>query len=132
MSAGPGAAPAVRRRYGPGTLALLPLGIVLVGSLGLAASTPLLAWLPLLPVVGAGWAVRARVVVGDAGLAVCNGLGTRRVPWSAVEGFDVPRRGPVRLLHEGRRTVLTALPRHQLPELVRASAAVGGSAAEPL
>ena len=128
MTAGPAAQPAVRRRFGPGALALVPLGIVAVSSLGLAASTPWLVWLPLLPVLGAVWALRARVVVEDRGLSVCNGLGTTRVPWPSVEGFDLPRRGPVQLLHDGRRTRLLAVPRHELPQLVRSSEAVGRQA----
>jgi hypothetical protein len=61
-------------------------------------------------------------VVADIGLEVCNGLGVRRFRWNDVAGFDVPTRGPVRLLTEqGRPLPLTALPRRDLRRLVELS-----------
>lgn len=107
-----------RRRFGPERIAVLPVVVLLLGSLPLAASSSWLTWIVLVPVVCAVWVLRARVVLAPVGVAVCNGLGTTRLPWSDVEGFDVPRRGPVRLVRlTGRPLLLTALPRHQLPQL---------------
>ena len=57
----------------------------------------------LVPVACAVWVLRARVVVAPVGVEVCNGLAAHRLPWSSVEGFEVPRRGPVRLLRSGGR-----------------------------
>ena len=116
----------VRRRFGPEPIGLLPLVVVLVGSLPAAVTWSWLGWLPLLPVLAAVWVLRARVVVRERGLEVCNGLRRRVVPWDDVEGFDVPRRGPVRLRARGRRTPLTAVPRRELRELVRAAEQVAG------
>ena len=115
-----------RRRFGPDRIALLPVLLVLLGSLPLAASSAWLRVVLLVPVACAVWVLRARVVVAPAGMAVCNGLTTHRLPWPSVEGFDVRRRGPVRLLHAGGRPLLmTALPRHQLPDLRAAAQELG-------
>lgn len=119
-----------RRRFGPDRIALAPVLVLLVGSLPLATSSPWLNWLVLVPVACAVWVLRARVVVAPSGITVCNGLGVTRVPWSAVEGFQVPRRGPVRLLRTGARPLpMTALPRRALPALRAAAEEMGRPAA---
>jgi hypothetical protein len=72
------------------------------------------------------WVLRARVVVAPVGIEVCNGLAVHRLPWAAVEGFDVPRRGPVRLLRTGGAPLrMTALPRRQLRDLRAAAEGLG-------
>ena len=115
----------VRTRFGPERIALLPVTVFLLGTLPVATSSRWLLWLLLIPLGCAVWVLRARVVAIPLGVEVCNGLAAHRVAWDDVEGFDVPRRGPVRLLRrEGRPLVLTALPRRRLPQLL----AVGGRA----
>lgn len=116
----------VRTRYGPAPILLFPLSLTFLGALPLAASVPALGWLLLLPVLGGVWVLRAGVRVEPDALFVCNGLRRSRVPWTQVEGFDLPRRGPVRLLHAGRRTPLLALPRRELPQLLEAAEALAG------
>lgn len=111
----------VRTRFGPVPILLFPLSLTLLGAMPLAASVPHLGWVLLLPVLGAVWVLRAGVRVTPQALVVGNGLRRRRVPWSQVEGFDVPRHGPVRLLHAGTRTPLLALPRRELPQLLAAA-----------
>ena len=114
------------RRFGPSAFALAPVLVLLLGTLPLASAAAPLAVLLLVPVACAVWVLRARVVVARRGMEVCNGLRTERVGWDAVEGFSVPRRGPVRLLRSGRRPLpMTALPRRSLPEL-RAAAEQAG------
>jgi hypothetical protein len=116
-----------RARFGPEPIALFPLVLCLLGALPAAATWPALVWVPLLPLLAAVWVLRARVVVTPEALVVCNGLRRRRVPWERVEGFDVPRRGVARLLHDGgHRTALTAVPRRELGRLVRTAEALGG------
>ena len=106
-------------RFGPDRLALLPVMVFLLGSLPLAGSRSWLNWVVLLPLACGVWVVRARVVAIDLGLEVCNGLRAHRIAWTDVEGFDVPRRGPVRLLRrDGRPLLLTALSRRDLPRLL--------------
>lgn len=115
-----------RTRFGPERIALLPVTVFLLGTLPLATSSVWLLWLLLVPLGCAAWVLRARVVAIPLGVEVCNGLAAHRVAWDDVEGFDVPRRGPVRLLRrEGRPLLLTALPRRRLRQLL----AVGGRAA---
>ena len=108
-----------RVRFGPERVALLPVLIFLAGAVPLALSSPWLVWLLLLPVAAAVWVLRARVVVDGAGLEVCLGLGVRRVPWSEVEGVDLPRRGPARLLlRDGQRVRLPALSSRDVRRLL--------------
>ena len=115
-----------RRRFGPDRIALVPVLVLLLGSLPLAASSAWLNVVVLVPVACAVWVLRARVVVAPVGVEVCNGLAATRLPWAAVEGFDVPRRGPVRLLRTGGAPLrMTALPRRQLAELREAAQALG-------
>ena len=121
-----------RVRFGPDRLALLPVLVLLLGSLPLASSSAWLNWVVLIPVACAVWVVRARVVVAPVGVEVCNGLGVRRLPWAQVDGFSVPRRGPVRLLRAGGSPLpLTALPRRRLPALRRVAQELGRPAASP-
>ena len=108
-----------RVRFGPDRIALIPVVVFLLGSLPLASSAPALSWVVLLPLLCAVWVVRARVVAIPLGVEVCNGLRAHRVAWSDVEGFDVPRRGPVALLRRGGRPLrMTALSRRELPLLL--------------
>ena len=119
-----------RRRFGPDRIALLPVLVLLLGSLPVAASSAWLNWLVLVPVACAVWVLRARVVVAPVGMEVCNGLRAHRLPWSQVEGFDVPRRGPVRLLRAGAGPLpMTALPRRELAQLRAAAEELGRPAA---
>jgi hypothetical protein len=122
----PGAETVRRRRFGPDRIALVPVLVLLLGSLPLAASSAWSNVLVLLPVACGVWVLRARVVVAPAGIEVCNGLSATRLPWEAVGGFEVPRRGPVRLLRTGGAPLrMTALPRRQLPELRDAAQELG-------
>ncbi len=107
-------------RFGPERVVLFPVLIALLGTLPAAASSPALLWLLLLPLAAGTWVLRAHVTADADGLAVCNGLGTREVAWDAVAGFDVPGRGPVRLLTGGDRVPLTALSRREVRRLLEA------------
>jgi hypothetical protein len=118
-----------RARFGPDRLALLPVMVFLFGSLPVATSHVALLWLLLLPVAAAVWVVRARVVAAPIGVEVCNGLRAHRMAWTDVEGFDVPRRGPVTLLRRsGRPLRMTALPRRDLRRLVAVGERAAGAA----
>jgi uncharacterized membrane protein len=110
-----------RVRFGPERIALLPVMVFFLGSLPLAGARSSLNWVVLIPLLAALWVLRARVIAIPLGVEVCNGLRAHRIAWTDVEGFDVPRRGPVRLLRrDGRPLVLTALPRRDLPRLLSA------------
>lgn len=111
-----------RIRFGPRRDALIPVVVFFLGTLPLAGSSLVLAPLLVLPLLCAVWVMRARVVAIAIGVEVCNGLRAHRVAWSDVEAFDVPRRGPVRLLRDGERPLpMTALSRRDLPRLLAAA-----------
>ena len=115
-----------RRRFGPERIALAPVLVLLLGTLPVAASSAWLNGLVLVPVACAVWVLRARVVMAPVGVEVCNGLRVTRLPWTDVEGFSIPRRGPVRLLRAGARPLpLTAVPRRQVRELTAAAEQLG-------
>ncbi|MDQ3612187.1 MAG: PH domain-containing protein [Actinomycetota bacterium] len=118
-----------RRRFGPERIALLPVTIFGLGGLPVAGSHPLLSLLLLVPLGCGAWVLRARVVAAPVGVEVCNGLRAHRLAWADVEGFTVPKRGPVRLLRTGGRPLaLTALPRRELPQLVAVAERAASSA----
>ena len=76
----------------------------------------------LVPLGAAVWVLRARVEADEAGLVVCNGLGTARVAWDEVRGFTVPGRGPVRLHRlTGRTLLLTTVDRRSLAKVLEAA-----------
>ena len=102
-------------RFGPERIALVPVIIAAVCALPLALTSARLLWVLLLPLAAGVWVLRARVVAGRDALEVCNGLGVATYRWDDVEGIDVPRRGPARLLLTGgRRVLLSAVPRQEL------------------
>jgi len=106
-------------RLGPDKVSLVPVVFLFVGSLPLAASSPWLLCVLLVPLACTVWVLRARVVAIPVGVEVCNGLRAHRVAWSDVTGVDVPKRGPLRLLRStGRPLPMTALARRDLPRLL--------------
>ena len=74
------------------------------------------------PLAGRCGVLRARLVPTLEALGTCNGGGVSRTPGEQVAGFQVPVRGPVRLLRKGERPLLlTAATRHTLPKVLEAS-----------
>ncbi len=122
----PDVGPAARPlRIGPDKIVLFPVVVAFLGGIPAAFSSPAFTWILLLPVLAGVWVFRARVVARDRTLEVCNGLKVHRVDWPDVSGFDVPRRGVVRLrVRPGSgpdRLPMTALPRRDLPRLLAAT-----------
>jgi hypothetical protein len=96
--------------------------VLTLGALPLALSSPYLAVVLVVPLAALVWVLRARVVADPASLEVCNGLGVTHLAWDDVAGFQVPGRGPVRLLrHSGGPLLLTAVNRRELPRLLAVS-----------
>lgn len=114
------------RRYAPDRSSLFPALLFGLGALPIAASDPALVWVLLLPVAPLVWVLRARVLADSDGVEVCNGLGRRRYAWDQVTGFDVPRRGVVRmLLLGGSRVPLSTVSRRQLRSLIELGGPAG-------
>ena len=100
--------------------------VMAVAALPLALSSPWLLPLLLLPFLTLVWVLRARVASDGAQLVVCNGLGSTNVAWPAVQGFQVPPKGSVRLLREGHKPLrMSAVTRRELPRLLEAAPAPG-------
>jgi hypothetical protein len=112
--------PATRQvRLRPDRTAWFAVGVFLLCSLPLVASSTALLPLLLLPLACAVWVVRARVVAAPVGIEVCNGLRPHRAAWSDVEGFDLPPRGAPRLLlRDGRAWRMSAIDRRELPAVL--------------
>jgi hypothetical protein len=109
-------------RVQPDRTTLAVVLVMALGALPLAFSSWWLAPSLLVPVGALVWVLRARVVGTPEDLEICNGLGVRRVAWDDVAGFEVPRRGPVRLLQHGQAPIrLSALNRRELPRLLELS-----------
>ncbi len=101
--------------------ALLPVGLLFLAMLPVAAALP---WTPvvlLVPVVVAAWVVRIGVDVGDDGITVRSLLAQRTVPWTELAGIRVAERGELWLVTtratEVRVPVLRARDLPRLAEL---------------
>ncbi len=111
-------------------MGLLVVLIFFIGTLPVASLSWWLTPVLLVPFACAVWVLRARVVAGVDGLAVCNGLGVHELVWSDVEGLEVRRLRPVTLQRRGGRALpLTALPRREVPELLTVARQSGRRAA---
>jgi hypothetical protein len=115
----------VRTRFGPVPILLFPLSLACSApcrsprrSQGLLAAAAAGA--------GRGLGLRAGVRVTPAALVVGNGLRRRGCRGPTSRASTCRAAGPVRLLHDGRRTPLLALPRRELPMLLEAAERVAG------
>lgn len=116
-------------RFGPPRVTLFAVLILFMCTVPMAFSARPFMVLLLVPLACLVYVLRARVVLSRSGVEVCNGLGVRRVGWPDVDGFTVPRRGPIRLLiKETRALALTAVPRNESGRLLDAARAVSPSA----
>lgn len=88
----------------------------------LALTSPPAALLYVLPLLLAGWVLRAGVDVDTDGLTVHALFGARRLEWDDVAGLRLSQRGDVRLaLHDGRSIRLPVVRTRHLPMLAAAS-----------
>jgi hypothetical protein len=100
--------------------------VVAISTVTLAAVSPYLGALALVPLGYAAWLWRAGTDVGPAGLRVRALLGQRLIPWSAVTAVIPDRRGRVRAgLAGGASVPLTAVTAADLPRLAEAGARAG-------
>jgi hypothetical protein len=104
--------------------ALLPVAVLAVCAVPLAASGPWGPLILLIPAAVAAWVLRVGVDVGDDGLTVRAVVGRRRVPWSELAGIRVARRGGLWLVTTGGTEV--RLPVMRARDLPRLAALSGG------
>ena len=102
--------------------ALLPVVVLALGLLPVAALTPWTPLVLLVPVAVAAWVLRTGVDVDDDGLTVRTLVGSRRVTWPEVAGIRVAERGELWLVRTGGTEVrLPALRARDLPGLAQLS-----------
>src|SRR3954447_24274340 len=104
--------------------ALLPVAVLAVCALPLAASGPWGPLVMLLPAAVAAWVLRVGVDVGEDGVVAQSLVGRRRVPWSELAGIRVARRGELWLVTTGGTEV--RLPVMRARDLPRLAALSGG------
>jgi hypothetical protein len=102
--------------------ALLPVAVLVVCALPLAASGP---WGPLIllfPAAVAAWVLRVGVDVGEDGVTAQSLFGRRRVPWGELAGVRVAGRGELWLVTTaGTEVRLPVMRARDLPRLAALS-----------
>ena len=81
--------------------ALLPVAVLVVCAIPLAASGPWGPLVLLIPAAVAAWVLRVGVDVGESGVTAQSLFGRRRVPWSELAGIRVAGRGELWLVTTG-------------------------------
>jgi hypothetical protein len=98
--------------------ALLPVVILLLCVVPIAAASPWTTPLLLIPLALAVWVLRAGVDVADDGITVRSLVAQRRVGWSELAGIRVGDRGDLWLVTTARTEVrLPVLRPRDLPRL---------------
>ena len=102
--------------------ALLPVGLLFLAMLPVAAAAP---WAPVIfvvPLVLAAWVVRVGVDVGDEGITVRSLLAQRTVGWPELAGIRVAERGALWLVTtHGTEVRVPVLRARDLPRLAELS-----------
>jgi len=104
--------------------ALLPVAVLVVCAIPLAASGPWGPLVLLIPAAVAAWVLRVGVDVGEDGVTAQSLFGRRRVPWSELAGIRVAGRGELWLVTTGGTEV--RLPVMRTRDLPRLAALSGG------
>jgi hypothetical protein len=104
--------------------ALLPVAVLVVCAIPLAASGPWGPLVLLIPAAVAAWVLRVGVDVGESGVTAQSLFGRRRVPWSELAGIRVAGRGELWLVTTGGTEV--RLPVMRARDLPRLAALSGG------
>lgn len=106
------------RQAGPLAIAA---GVATLGALPMAAGSPWLLLIALIPLTVAVWAARAGTAAGPDGLRVRALLGTRHIPWPAVAGIAPGASGRVfALLTDGTTMRLPGVPPRAVTDLLEA------------
>ncbi|MGY1769777.1 PH domain-containing protein [Blastococcus sp. SYSU D00813] len=102
--------------------ALVPVLVLFVCVLPLAASAAWTAVFLLLPLSAAAWVLRVGVDIDDDGLTARSVVGARRVPWGELAGIRVGDRASLWLVTtRGTQVRLPVLRARDLPRLAALS-----------
>ena len=109
--------------------ALLPVLLLVICMLPLAAAAP---WGPvvlLVPLAAAAWVLRVGVDIDDDAVTARSVIGSRRVPWPELAGIRVGRRNALWLVTTAATEV--RLPVLRARDLPRVAALSGGRISVP-
>ena len=102
--------------------ALLPVLVLAICVLPLAAASPWTAVVLVVPLTLAAWVLRVGVDVGDDGVTVRSLAGQRAVPWRELTGIRIGERGGLWLVTtHGTELRLPVLRVRDLPRLAELS-----------
>ena len=103
-------------------IALLPVAVLAICALPIAAVGSWWVLVLLVPAAAAVWVLRIGVDVGDDGLTVRSVLGRRTVPWHQLAGIRVAERGELWLVTtHGTEVRVPGLRARDLPRLAALS-----------
>jgi hypothetical protein len=109
--------------------ALLPVVLLLVCVVPLAAASPWALVVLVLPLFAAAWVLRVGVDVDDAGITVRQLVAARTVRWSELAGIRIGRRRGLWLVTTAGTEI--ALPVLRAGDLRRLSDLSGGRIPQP-
>ena len=102
--------------------ALLPVGLLALGTVPLAFAAPWTPVLFLVPLAVALWVLRVGVDIADDGLTVRSLAGERRVPWNELAGIRVAPGGDLWLVTTaGTEVKMPVMRARDLPRLAALS-----------
>jgi lysylphosphatidylglycerol synthetase-like protein (DUF2156 family) len=96
-------------------------GITVIGTVPLLAESVWFLAVLLIPLAVAVWAWRAGTDVDEHGFTVRALLGSRTVPWTAVDGLAADGRTVQARLANGHLVILDAVRPEDLPRVIKAS-----------
>ena len=102
--------------------ALLPVAVLAICAVPLAAAGPWGPLVLLVPIAAAAWVLRVGLDIGDDGLTVRSLIGRRRFAWDELAGVRVADRGALWLVTTRRTEVRVPVMRaRDLPRLATLS-----------
>ena len=111
-----------RARLRMSRTALLPVAVLALCALPLAAVGSWWLLVLLVPAVAAAWVLRVGLDLDEAGVTVRSMLGRRTVPWSDLAGIRIAERGDLRLVTtHGTEVRVPVLRARDLPRLAAVS-----------
>ncbi|MGY1619892.1 PH domain-containing protein [Geodermatophilus sp. SYSU D00691] len=121
---------AVPARFRLGRTAYLPVVVLLICVLPLAAAASPWGWLALLlPLAAAAYVLRAGVDIGDEGITARSAVASRTVPWSELSAVRLGERGSLWLVTTGGTEV--RLPVVRIRDLPKIAELSGGRIPQP-
>ena len=110
-------------------IAILAALLFAICATPVAAASPYLLWIYLIPIALIAWVVRVRTVVDAEGLVAYTLTGRRRMPWPQLSGLRLTEKSGVTAVLDGGDEV--ALPQVRVRHLPALSFMSGGVVPDP-